>query len=193
MNIAVQIMPHGLGLEIPQYQTKGAAGMDVRAAVSEPISLAPLQRAAIPTGIKMSIPQGYEVQIRPRSGLAFRNGISIPNSPGTIDSDYRGEVKVLLINLGSSDFVVTRGMRIAQLVVAQVMQAQLHIVNALDDTGRGAGGFGSTGGKEDDFLVMRIDGMWRSRSDASDKRNTGQHRINRKERDRKVHKKDLPH
>jgi dUTP pyrophosphatase len=146
MNIAVQIMPHGLGLEIPRYQTKGAAGMDVRAAVAEPISLAPLQRAAIPTGIKMAIPQGYEVQVRPRSGLAFRNGISIPNSPGTIDSDYRGEVKVLLINLGSEDFVVTRGMRIAQLVVAQVIQAQLNIVHSLDDTERGAGGFGSTGG-----------------------------------------------
>ncbi len=147
MNISVQILPHGLGLEIPQYQTKGAAGMDVRAAVSEPITLVPLQRAAIPTGIKMAIPQGYEVQVRPRSGLAFRNGISIPNSPGTIDSDYRGEVKVLLINLGSEDFVVTRGMRIAQFVVAQVTQAQLNIVHSLDDTERGAGGFGSTGGR----------------------------------------------
>jgi dUTP pyrophosphatase len=147
MNIAVQVLPHGLGLELPQYQTKGAAGMDVRAAVLEPIILVPLQRAAIPTGIKMAIPKGYEVQVRPRSGLAFRNGISIPNSPGTIDSDYRGELKVLLINLGSEDFVVTRGMRIAQLVVAQVTQAQLHIVHSLDNTERGEGGFGSTGGK----------------------------------------------
>ena len=146
MNIDIQVMPHGLGLELPQYQTIGAAGMDVRAAVSEPIVLAPLQRAAIPTGIKMAIPTGFEVQVRPRSGLAFRSGISIPNSPGTIDSDYRGEVKVLLINLGSEDFTITRGMRIAQLVVARVIQAELTIVSSLDNTDRGEGGFGSTGG-----------------------------------------------
>jgi dUTP pyrophosphatase len=147
MNIDIQVLPHGLGLELPQYQTAGAAGMDVRAAVLEPIILAPLQRVAIPTGIKMAIPTGFEVQVRPRSGLAFRNGISIPNSPGTIDSDYRGELKVLLINLGSEDFVVTRGMRIAQLVVASVIQAQLSIVSSLDETDRGEGGFGSTGGE----------------------------------------------
>ena len=147
MNINIQVLPHGLGLELPQYQTLGAAGMDVRAAVSEPVVLAPLQRAAIPTGIKMAIPTGFEVQVRPRSGLAFRNGISIPNSPGTIDSDYRGEVKVLLINLGSEDFTITRGMRIAQLVVARVIQAELKIVSSLDETDRGEGGFGSTGGR----------------------------------------------
>ena len=147
MNINIQVLPHGLGLELPQYQTIGAAGMDVRAAVSDPIVLAPLQRAAIPTGIKMAIPTGFEVQVRPRSGLAFRNGISIPNSPGTIDSDYRGEVKVLLINLGSEDFTVTRGMRIAQLVVARVIQAKLTVVSSLDETARGEGGFGSTGGR----------------------------------------------
>ena len=147
MNINIQVLPHGLGLELPQYQTIGAAGMDVRAAVSEPIVLAPLQRAAIPTGIKMAIPTGFEVQVRPRSGLAFRNGISIPNSPGTIDSDYRGEVKVLLINLGSEDFTITRGMRIAQFVVARVIQAELTVVSSLDETARGEGGFGSTGGQ----------------------------------------------
>ena len=109
--------------------------------------MAPLQRAAIPTGIKMAIPTGFEVQVRPRSGLAFRNGISIPNSPGTIDSDYRGEVKVLLINLGSEDFTITRGMRIAQFVVARVIQAELTVVSSLDETVRGEGGFGSTGGR----------------------------------------------
>ena len=147
MNINIQVLPHGLGLELPQYQTLGAAGMDVRAAVSEPVILAPLQRAAIPTGIKMAIPTGFEVQVRPRSGLAFRNGISIPNSPGTIDSDYRGEVKVLLINLGSEDFTITRGMRIAQLVVARVIQAKLIMVSSLDETDPGEGGFGSTGGQ----------------------------------------------
>lgn len=146
MNINIQVLPHGSGLEVPKYQTAGAAGMDLRAAVSEPIVLAPLQRAAIPTGIAMAIPTGFEVQVRPRSGLAFRNGISIPNSPGTIDSDYRGEVQVLLINLGSEDFIVTRGMRIAQLVVARVIQAELKIVPSLDETVRGEGGFGSTGG-----------------------------------------------
>lgn len=147
MVIAVQVLSHGVGLELPQYQTVGSAGMDVRAAVEEPIILAPLQRFAIPTGIKMAIPEGYEVQVRPRSGLAFSHGISIPNSPGTIDSDYRGEIKVLLINLGSEDFTVTRGMRIAQLVVAPVVQAQLNVVSSLDETERGAGGFGSTGGE----------------------------------------------
>ena len=146
MNISIQVLPHGLGLELPQYQTVGAAGMDIRAAVSEPIVLAPLQRVSIPTGIAMAIPTGFEVQVRPRSGLAFRNGISIPNSPGTIDSDYRGEVQVLLINLGSEDFVITRGMRIAQLVVARVIQAELKVVSSLDETVRGQGGFGSTGG-----------------------------------------------
>ena len=147
MNINIQVLPHGLGLELPKYQTQGAAGMDVRAAVSDPIVLAPLQRAAIPTGIKMAIPTGFEVQVRPRSGLAFRNGISIPNSPGTIDSDYRGEVKVLLVTLGSEDFTITRGMRIAQLVVARVIQAKLTTVTSLDETARGEGGFGSTGGR----------------------------------------------
>jgi len=146
MKIAIQVLPHGKGLELPKYQTTGAAGMDVRAAVEEAITLLPLQRAAIPTGIKMAIPEGFEVQVRPRSGLAFRHGISIPNSPGTIDSDYRGEIKVLLINLGSEAFVITRGMRIAQLIVAAVTQAELQIVENLDETQRGTGGFGSTGG-----------------------------------------------
>ena len=146
MEIAVQRLSHGEGIELPRYQTEGSSGMDVRAAISEPIILAPLQRVAIPTGLKFAIPKGYEIQVRPRSGLAFRHGISIPNSPGTIDSDYRGEVKVLLINLGTEVFEITRGMRIAQLVVASVVQSTFNAVSSLTFTERSEGGFGSTGG-----------------------------------------------
>ena len=145
MNISVVVLEHGKGLPLPAYQSESAAGMDLRAAVSEPVVLAPLQRAAIPTGLKMAIPKGFEGQVRPRSGLAFRNGIGIPNSPGTIDADYRGEIKVLLINLGDSDFCVERGMRIAQLIIAPVVQVSLQEVRSLADTERGEGGFGSTG------------------------------------------------
>ena len=140
-------LPHGQGLDLPAYETAGAAGMDLRAAVSdaEPLALAPGARALVPTGFIMEIPEGFEAQIRPRSGLAFKNGVTCLNTPGTIDSDYRGEVKVILVNLGSEAFTVKRGMRIAQCVVAPV--TQLRIVPALEirETGRGSGGFGSTG------------------------------------------------
>ena len=145
MDIPVSVLPHGVGLELPSYQTPGSAGMDLRAALVEDIILSPLERVAIPTGLCVSIPQGYEGQVRPRSGLAFRYGLSIPNSPGTIDSDYRGEIKVLLINLGHDSYTITRGMRIAQLVIAPIIQAQLIKVHSLDDSLRGSSGFGSTG------------------------------------------------
>ncbi|MEC7987229.1 MAG: dUTP diphosphatase [Myxococcota bacterium] len=145
MNISVVVLPHGKGLPLPAYQSKAAAGMDLRAAVQEPLVLAPLQRVAVPTGLKMAIPLGFEGQVRPRSGLAFRHGIGIPNAPGTIDADYRGEIKVLLINLGSEDFHIERGMRIAQLIIAPIVQVKLEAVSSLNDTERGEGGFGSTG------------------------------------------------
>jgi dUTP pyrophosphatase len=140
-------LPHGAGLELPAYETKGAAGMDLRAAVDEdvPLTLQPGSRALVPTGLIFEIPWGYEGQIRPRSGLAFKNGLTCLNTPGTIDSDYRGEVKVLLINLGDQPFVVTRGMRIAQLVAAPVSSVALSEVFSLEETSRGTGGFGSTG------------------------------------------------
>ncbi|MGV1801383.1 dUTP diphosphatase [Agrobacterium vitis] len=143
----LQRLPHGEGLELPAYETAGAAGMDLRAAVTEaePLTLAPGKRALVPTGLIMEIPQGFEAQIRPRSGLAFKNGITCLNTPGTIDSDYRGEVKVLLINLGAEDFTITRGMRVAQMVIAPVTQAQVIEVTETSDTVRGTGGFGSTG------------------------------------------------
>ena len=145
MEIPVCILPHGKDLDLPSYQTSGSAGMDLRAALTEPVTLAPLARHAIPTGLQMAIPMGYEGQVRPRSGLAFRHGISIPNAPGTIDSDYRGEIKVLLINLGSEPFSIERGMRIAQLVITPIVQAQLSPKFSLEDSERGSGGFGSTG------------------------------------------------
>lgn len=140
-------LPHAEGLDLPSYETAGAAGMDLRAAVgeNEPVVLAPGKRALVPTGFIFEIPNGYEVQIRPRSGLAFKHGITCLNTPGTIDSDYRGEVKVLLVNLGEDEFAVTRGMRIAQMVVAPVVQAAVSEVATASETDRGAGGFGSTG------------------------------------------------
>lgn len=143
--IALQILrlPHGAGLPLPAYATAGAAGMDVVAA--EDIELAPGARHAVATGFAMAIPEGYEVQVRPRSGLALKHGITCLNTPGTIDSDYRGEVKVILANLGQEPFRVVRGERIAQLVPAVVTRATLGEVDALDDTVRGSGGFGSTG------------------------------------------------
>ncbi|GGE11767.1 deoxyuridine 5'-triphosphate nucleotidohydrolase [Polymorphobacter glacialis] len=143
--IAVQILPHGSGLDLPAYATPGAAGMDAVAALTEDLILAPGDRFAVPTGIAMAIPDNYEVQVRPRSGLAFKHGLTVANAPGTIDSDYRGELKVILINLGPDPVTITRGMRIAQLVPAAVTRARLLIVESLDDTTRGAGGFGSTG------------------------------------------------
>lgn len=140
-------LPHSEGLALPAYETPGSAGMDLRAAVPEdaPITLEPGQRALVPTGLKIALEQGWEAQIRPRSGLALKHGISAPNTPGTIDSDYRGEVGVILINLGQEPFVIRRGERIAQMVIAAVAQATVAEVDSLDETARGAGGFGSTG------------------------------------------------
>ncbi len=140
-------LPHGEDLPLPAYETAGAAGMDLRAAVADdqPITLAPGQRALVPTGFVMEIPEGFEAQIRPRSGLAFKNGITCLNTPGTIDSDYRGEVKVLLINLGDEPFEITRGMRIAQTIIAPVTQVRVQEATEASTTNRGAGGFGSTG------------------------------------------------
>jgi len=147
--VTVQIMwlEHGTGLEPPAYATTGAAGMDIRAAVpgDAPVVLAPGERALIGTGFCMALPAGYEAQIRPRSGLAIRHGVTCLNTPGTIDADYRGEVKVILINLGQEPFAIARGERIAQMVIAPVTRAAVAIAATLDDTLRGDGGFGSTG------------------------------------------------
>ena len=143
ITIAIQRLPHGEGLPLPAYATAGAAGMDVVAA--EDLTLAPGQRHAVATGFAMAIPEGYEVQVRPRSGLALKHGVTCLNTPGTIDSDYRGEVKVILANLGGTAFGIARGDRIAQLVPAPVLRAELAEVATLDETERGAGGFGSTG------------------------------------------------
>ena len=145
MTIAIRIsrLPHGEGLPLPSYATPGAAGMDVVAA--EDVDLQPGQRHAVATGFRLAIPDGYEVQVRPRSGLAFKHGISVPNTPGTIDSDYRGELKILLINHGGEPFAVRRGERIAQLVPAAVTRAAFEEVADLCETERGHGGFGSTG------------------------------------------------
>ena len=147
VEIAIKRLPHGKDLPLPAYETAHAAGMDLRAAVpeAEPITLRPGDRQAVPTGLSMAIPPGFEGQVRPRSGLALRSGVTCLNAPGTVDADYRGEVKVILINLGSDDFVVRRGERIAQLLIAPVTQASWRETSALDETGRGEGGFGSTG------------------------------------------------
>jgi dUTP pyrophosphatase len=140
-------LPHGEGLPLPAYESTGAAGMDLRAAVPDdrPLLILPGKRALVPTGLILEIPEGMEGQVRPRSGLAFKHGLTVLNTPGTIDSDYRGEVKVLLINLGDEDFAVTRGMRIAQIVFASVVQAALEERTLAGGTARGSGGFGSTG------------------------------------------------
>ncbi|MGD9472825.1 MAG: dUTP diphosphatase [Novosphingobium sp.] len=142
--VAIRRLPHGEGLDLPAYATAGAAGMDVLAA--EDVVLPPGGRHAVATGFALAIPEGFEVQVRPRSGLALKHGISLPNTPGTIDSDYRGELKIIMINLGPDDFAIARGDRIAQLVLAPVVLARWEEVAELDDTVRGAGGFGSTGG-----------------------------------------------
>ena len=140
-------LEHGRGLEPPAYQSALSAGMDLRAAITAPLLLGPRERRAIPCGFKMALPAGYEAQIRPRSGLALQHGISVPNAPGTIDADYRGEVMALLINLGSEPFTITRGMRIAQMVVAPVTRLRWQVLDGteLPATLRGSGGFGSTG------------------------------------------------
>jgi dUTP pyrophosphatase len=145
--IAVKRLAHGEGLPLPAYETPGSAGMDLRAAVpeSEPMVIRPGARDMVPTGLCMAIPAGFEVQVRPRSGLAAKSGVTCLNTPGTIDSDYRGEVKVILINLGEEDFTIRRGDRIAQMVIAPVTQGVWAEVADLDETARGAGGFGSTG------------------------------------------------
>jgi dUTP pyrophosphatase len=141
-------LAHGKDLALPSYQSSLAAGLDLLAAVptDKPLSIAPGARALIPTGIAIALPDGHEAQVRPRSGLAVRHGLTVLNSPGTIDADYRGEIQVLLVNLGSESVSITRGMRIAQLVIAAVARAALREVASLDETARGAGGFGSTGG-----------------------------------------------
>lgn len=142
--VMIKVLPHGEGLDLPAYATDGAAGMDVVSA--EDVTLAPGERQAVATGLCVAIPSGFEIQVRPRSGLALKHGISVPNAPGTIDSDYRGELKVILVNLGTEAFSVLRGDRVAQLVVAPVVRASWLKVDELDDTTRGEGGFGSTGG-----------------------------------------------
>ena len=144
VNGQVKRLPHGNGLDLPRYATEGAAGMDVVSA--ETVTLQPGARHAVATGLALAIPQGFEIQVRPRSGLALKHGITVPNTPGTIDSDYRGELKVIMINHGTEPFPIERGDRIAQLVLAPVTQAGWDEVAELDDTARGAGGFGSTGG-----------------------------------------------
>lgn len=144
ISVEIRRLPHGEGLALPAYATQGAAGMDVLAA--QDVVLAPGARHAVATGFALAIPEGFEIQVRPRSGLALKHGISLPNTPGTIDSDYRGELKIIMINLGDSDFAITRGDRIAQLVLAPVVQAQWREVITLSETARGEGGFGSTGG-----------------------------------------------
>jgi len=145
--VAIKRLPHGEGLPLPAYETEHAAGMDLRAAVpqDEPLVLHPGDRQAVPTGLAMAIPPGFEGQVRPRSGLAARSGVTCLNSPGTVDADYRGEVKVILINLGEEAVTVRRGDRIAQLLVAPVSSAVLQEVETLSETRRGEGGFGSTG------------------------------------------------
>lgn len=145
VTVLLQRLPHGADLPLPAYETEGAAGLDLRAAIAEGLSLAPGERALVPTGLAMQLPAGFEGQVRPRSGLAVKHGVTVLNAPGTVDSDYRGEVKVPLINLGQEPFAIVRGDRIAQMVIAPVTRAVLTEVAGLDATTRGAGGFGSTG------------------------------------------------
>ena len=142
--VRLKRLPSSAGLDLPAYATDGAAGMDVLSA--ETVTIAPGRRHAVATGLAVAIPPGYEIQVRPRSGLALKHGITVPNTPGTIDSDYRGELKVILINHGEESFAIARGDRVAQLVLAPVTQGSWVEVDELDDTARGAGGFGSTGG-----------------------------------------------
>lgn len=147
VSLKLKLLPHFKG-ELPKYETLHASGMDVRAAIDSPIELACGGRVAVPTGLSMQIPPGYEIQVRPRSGLAAKNGITVVNAPGTVDADYRGEVKILLVNLGAEKFVIQPGDRVAQFVLCPVVQAELEIVDELETTIRGEGGFGSTGVSE---------------------------------------------
>lgn len=145
VTVEIKRLAHGEGLPLPSYETPLSAGMDIPAAVSEDVVIKPGERVLIPSGFAIALPSGYEAQVRPRSGLALKQGVTLLNTPGTIDADYRGEVGVILINLGQQDFTVTRGLRIAQMVIAPVSQAQMHEVADLPKTVRGDGGFGSTG------------------------------------------------
>ena len=145
--VAVKRLPHSAGLPLPSYATTGAAGIDLLAAVGEPVVIPPGGRVLIPTGLAIALPPGYELQVRPRSGLALKNGIVLPNSPGTVDEDYRGELQVIVMNAGAEPFTVERGMRIAQAVLAPVVRIAWQEVDDLDATARGVGGFGSTGVK----------------------------------------------
>ena len=145
VRVEVERLPHGRGLDLPVYATAGSAGVDLLAAVEADVALAPGARALIPTGLRIALPDGFEAQVRPRSGLALKSGLTVLNTPGTIDSDYRGEVGVILANLGEEPFTVARGMRIAQMVVAPVVRVEWRESGPLDETARSAGGFGSTG------------------------------------------------
>lgn len=145
VTVPIRRLPHGADLPLPAYETAGAAGLDLRAAIAEPLTVAPGRRQLVPTGLALQLPEGFEAQVRPRSGLALRHGVTVLNSPGTVDRDYRGEVSVVLINHGEEPFRIARGDRIAQLVIAPVTQARLVEVDMLDETERGAGGYGSTG------------------------------------------------
>ncbi|MGY9018826.1 MAG: dUTP diphosphatase [Alphaproteobacteria bacterium] len=147
VSVAVKRLPHNADLPLPAYESAAAAGMDLPAAVEQELTLAPGERVLVPTGLAIALPDGYEAQVRPRSGLAARNGITVLNTPGTVDADYRGEVKVILANLGNEDFTIERGMRIAQMVIAPVIQAVWQEADSLPETARGEGGFGSTGTK----------------------------------------------
>ena len=145
VRVAVTRLAHGRGLPLPTYATPGAAGLDLLAAIAEPVTLAPGARALIPTGLAIALPAGHELQLRPRSGLALHHGIVLPNSPGTIDEDYRGEIGVIVLNAGTEAFTITRGLRIAQAVLAPITRLAWDEVESLDATARGTGGFGSTG------------------------------------------------
>jgi dUTP pyrophosphatase len=145
LSVAITRLPHAEGIELPAYATAASAGLDLAAAIREDVTIAPGARALIPTGFAIALPVGFEAQVRPRSGLALKHGVTVLNTPGTIDADYRGEIGVILVNLGAAPFVVTRGMRVAQMVVAPVTQVSWQAVDSLSETARGAGGFGSTG------------------------------------------------
>ena len=146
IKVRFQKCPHAQDLPLPAYESVSAAGADIRAALpNAPLLLAPMARVAIPTGLRMSLPRGYEAQIRPRSGLALKQGLSLVNTPGTIDSDYRGEIKVIAVNLGDTAIEISHGMRVAQMVIAPVIQAEFEETQTLDETSRGSAGFGSTG------------------------------------------------
>lgn len=145
IKVALKPLDHAVGLKLPTYETDQSAGMDLSAALQEAIELAPGERALIPTGLSIALPDGYEAQVRPRSGLAIKHGVTVLNTPGTVDADYRGEIKVILANLGTENFTVERGMRIAQMVIAKFEHIEWSVVEELEETDRGAGGFGSTG------------------------------------------------